>query len=429
LIIGGGGREHALAWSIRKNREVSDIYAVPGNAGISQIAECIPLAQTDILRLAGLAEEKEVDLTIVGPEIPLSLGIVNEFRQRGLAVFGPTREASKVEWSKAFAKRLMTENNIPTAQYETFSDPLEAKNYIRHFNRPVVIKADGLAAGKGVLLCPQVEDALRAIDQVMGSRVFGQAGQQVVVEELVSGEEASFLAFSDGDTILPMASAQDHKPIFDDDKGPNTGGMGAYSPAPVISKELYQKIMDRVMVPAVEGLNRLGIAYQGVLYAGLMIRNNEPIVLEFNARFGDPETQPILMRLETDLIYIIQQTIQKRLHHVRLDWNQGGATCVVLASQGYPGFYSPGKVITGLEEADQLPGVTVFHAGTAKPNGRIVTSGGRVLGVTALGETIADSISRAYAAVEKISFDGVYCRKDIGRRALRRTGQLQPRWP
>ena len=309
LIIGAGGREHALAWKIKQNDDVSSIYAVPGNAGLAQIAKNFPFDLTDISGLAAFVEEKKIDLTIVGPELPLSLGIVDEFQQRGLAVFGPTREGSKIEWSKSFAKKLMRENAIPTAGFESFSDPLAAKKYIRSFGLPTVVKADGLAAGKGVLICPKVEDALQAIDLIMDKRAFGKAGEQIIIEELLQGEEASFLAFTDGNTILPMSSAQDHKPIFDGDKGPNTGGMGAYSPAPIISEKMHNKIMDKIMAPAVEGMARLGIQYQGVLYAGLMIQNDEPKVLEFNARFGDPETQPIIMRLETDLINIIQKTV------------------------------------------------------------------------------------------------------------------------
>ena len=420
LIIGGGGREHALAWKIHKNEEVSAIYAIPGNAGLSQLAECFSIDLTNISGLAKFTEEKRIDLTLVGPELPLSLGIVDEFRQRGLAVFGPTQKGSQIEWSKAFAKKLMKDNNIPTAGFETFSDPLEAKKYIRCFGRPSAVKADGLAAGKGVLLCPQVEDALQAVDLIMGKRAFGQAGEHIIIEELLSGEEASFLAFTDGDTILPMSSAQDHKPIFDGDKGPNTGGMGAYSPAPVISEKMHQKIMNKIMIPAVEGMARLGIHYQGVLYAGLMIHHEEPMVLEFNARFGDPETQPILMRLQTDLIHIIQKTLQKKLHQVRLNWRQGASTSVVLASEGYPGPYPKGKIIHGLEDAAQMSETVVFHAGTAKQEDKIVTAGGRVLGVTAVGDSIADSIDRAYAVVKKISFDGMYYRKDIGQRALSR---------
>ena len=418
LIIGGGGREHALAWKIQQNEEVSSIYAIPGNAGLSQLAKNFSIDLTDISGLATFTEDKKIDLTIVGPELPLSLGIVNEFQQRGLAVFGPTREGSKIEWSKSFAKKLMKENNIPTAGFETFSDPLEAKKYIRDLGRPSAVKADGLAAGKGVLICPQVEDALQAIDLIMAQKAFGQAGEHIIIEELLQGEEVSFLAFTDGDTILPMSSAQDHKPIFHNDKGPNTGGMGAYSPAPLISEKMHQKIMDKIMTPMVEGMARLGIHYQGVLYAGLMIHNDEPMVLEFNARLGDPETQPILMRLETDLIHIMLKTLQKKLHQVSLNWRQGASTCVVLASEGYPGPYPKGREILGLKEAAQISETVVFHAGTAKKEDKIVTAGGRVLGVTAVGDSIAASIDRAYAAVNKIHFDGMYYRKDIGQRAL-----------
>ncbi|MCL6582579.1 MAG: phosphoribosylamine--glycine ligase [bacterium] len=421
LIVGGGGREHALAWKIHQNREVSAIYAAPGNAGIAEIAECIPLQVSDIAGLSRLAREKGIDLTIVGPELPLSLGIVDEFEAQGLAVFGPCREAVAIESSKVFAKRLMKENNIPTASYEVFSDPQKAKEYVRHIGRPLVIKADGLAAGKGVVICQQPEEALKAIELIMVKQVFGQAGKQIIIEEYLSGEEASFLAFTDGQSIIPLASSQDHKTVYDGDRGPNTGGMGAYSPAPVISEQMQQKIMTKIMAPAIEGLARLGITYRGVLYAGLMIQDNEPMLLEFNARFGDPETQTIIRRLETDLVLVIQKVLQTRLHEVRLDWRQEASTCVVLASAGYPDSYQSGKEIIGLEEAARVDGVVLFHAGTTRQEGRLLTSGGRVLGVSALGETIAESISRAYAAVAKISFEGMHYRKDIGQRALSRS--------
>ena len=421
LVIGGGGREHALAWKIRQSEEVSTIYAVPANAGLSEIAECFSIDVTDIPGLVRFAQEKEVDLTLVGPELPLSLGIVDEFEKRGLAAFGPVREAAQVETSKVFTKKLTKECNIPTASYEVFTDAAQANEYIRRANRPLVIKADGLAAGKGVLICPQTDDALQAIELIMVKKSFGQAGQQVIVEEFLKGEEASFLAFTDGDTILPMASSQDHKAAFDGDKGPNTGGMGAYSPAPIICEAMHQKIMNKIMIPAVEGMARMGITYRGVLYAGVMIHDNEPMLLEFNARFGDPETQVIIMRLETDLVSIMQKVLQKKLHEVSLRWRQGASTCVVLASEGYPGSYPKGREIHGLQDAAQVPGVVVFHAGTVKQGDKVLTSGGRVLGVTALGETVAESISRSYAAIDKISFEGMHYRKDIGKRALGRS--------
>ncbi len=420
LVIGGGGREHALAWKIQQNEDVSTIYAIPGNAGLSEIAECFSIDVTDITGLVRFAKEKEVDLTIVGPELPLSLGIVNEFEKQGLAAFGPVREAAAIESSKIFTKKLTKECNIPTASYEIFSDPEQAKEYVRRVNHPLVIKADGLAAGKGVLICPQPEDALQAIELIMVKKAFGQAGQQIIAEELLLGEEASFLAFTDGDTILPMASSQDHKAAFDNDQGPNTGGMGAYSPAPIISEAIHRKIMSKIMIPAVEGMARMGIDYRGVLYAGVMIRDNEPKLLEFNARFGDPETQAIIGRLETDLISIMQKVLRKKLHEVSLRWQQGASTCVVLASEGYPGPYPKGREIHGLQDAAHIPGVVVFHAATVKQGDKVLTSGGRVLGVTALGKTIAESISRSYAAIDKISFEGMHYRKDIGKRALGR---------
>ncbi|MEW6380631.1 MAG: phosphoribosylamine--glycine ligase [bacterium] len=426
LIVGGGGREHALAWKIHQNNEVSAIYAVPGNAGIADIAECFPLDVSDIAGLARLSREKEIDLTIVGPELPLSLGIVDEFERQGLTAFGPVREAAAVESSKVFAKRLMKENNIPTASYEVFSDPQKAGEYVRSLDRPVVIKADGLAAGKGVMVCQQPGDALRAIELILVNQTFGQAGQRIIIEEFLQGEEASFLALTDGHTILPLASSQDHKTVFDNDRGPNTGGMGAYSPAPVITEEMHQKIMSRIMVPAIEGLARLGITYRGVLYAGLMIRNNEPMLLEFNARFGDPETQAIIRRLDTDLLSVIQKAIHNKLHEVSLHWRPDASTCVVLASAGYPDSYPKGKEIRGLQEAAQVPQVVLFHAGTARQGSKLLSSGGRVLGVTALGETIAESISRAYEAAARISFEGMHYRTDIGKRALNRVQTSAP---
>lgn len=421
LIIGGGGREHALAWKVKQNKEVSKMYVLPGNAGLAQMAESVSLKMTNIHDIISFTKDYHIDLTVVGPEVPLSLGVVDFFQAHGLNIFGPRLSAAKIEWSKSFAKCLMKDNHIPTADYEIFSDAGKAKEYIRSKRKASVIKADGLASGKGAIVCPEVEDALQAIELIMEKKAFGQAGQHIVIEEFLTGEEASFLAFTDGETILPLSSAQDHKAVFDGDLGPNTGGMGAYSPTPVITQEIHDKIMDKIMMPTIEGLARLGTPYQGVLYAGLMIENNEPKVLEFNARFGDPETQPLLMRLDTDLISIIKKIQEKKLHQVNINWLPEAATCVVLASEGYPGPFTKGKVIQGLEDLADTPGVMVFHSGTLQQGKSIVTDGGRVLGVTALGKTITESISRAYDAVEKIYFEGMHYRKDIGWRALSRT--------
>ncbi|MGA1795223.1 MAG: phosphoribosylamine--glycine ligase [bacterium] len=422
MIIGSGGREHALAWKVSKSTLVSGIVCVPGNAGMAEVAECIPGDVADCEGLAKIAREKGADLTIVGPEAPLSLGIVDVFRGKGLAVFGPSREAAQVESSKTFAKELMREAGIPTADFEVFTDRDRALDYIKEKGFPIVVKADGLAAGKGVIICNTMEQAHEAIQDIMVRRVFGDAGDRVVVEECLQGEEVSFLAFTDGDTVLPMASSQDHKPIFDDDKGSNTGGMGAYSPAPLVTPDMHQRIMDRVMIPAVRGMKKKGIPYQGVLYAGIMIVDGEPQVLEFNCRFGDPEAQPILMRMENDLVPVIQAALEGRLSEVALSWSPGASVCVVAASSGYPGQYEKGKEIRGLDEVSDIDGVAVFHAGTAMNNGRVLTNGGRVLGVTALGSDLRQAVEKAYKALDRIRFEGIYFRRDIARKGLSRLG-------
>jgi len=424
MIIGSGGREHALAWKVSKSPLVSKIFCVPGNAGIAEVAECMPGDVADCEGLAKLALDKGADLTIVGPEAPLSLGIVDMFRDQGLAVFGPSREAAQVESSKIFAKELMRDAGIPTADFEVFTGQGRALDYVKGKGFPIVVKADGLAAGKGVIICKDIEEARQAIQDIMVRRVFGDAGDRVVVEECLAGEEISFLAFTDGETVLPMASSQDHKPIYDEDKGPNTGGMGAYSPAPLVTPAMHRRIMDRVMIPAVRGMKTKGIPYQGVLYAGLMIVDGEPLVLEFNCRFGDPEAQPILMRMEDDLVPVIQAVIQGRLSGVSLSWSPGASVCVVVSSSGYPGPYEKGKVIRGLEEVSGIPGLAVFHAGTRMNNGRVLTNGGRVLGVTALGSDLREAVEKAYSALDRIRFDGIYFRRDIARKGLKRLGLL-----
>jgi phosphoribosylamine--glycine ligase len=420
LVVGSGGREHALVWKLNQSPKVSKIFCAPGNGGIRGLAECPDIDGTDIHGLLDFAVANAVDLTVVGPEAPLSMGIVDLFEQKGLRVFGASRAAAEIESSKAFSKDLMKKYKIPTAYYRVFDSSDEAVAYIRETGAPTVVKADGLAAGKGVIICQTVAEAEEAVKMIMVDKIFGDAGERLVVEEYLEGEEASFLAFSDGRTVLPMASSQDHKPVFDDDKGPNTGGMGAYSPAPVVTEELHRQIMEEVMIPTVEGMAAEGRPYKGILYAGLMMTANGPKVLEFNARFGDPEAQPILPRMENDLVPILEACIDGTLDQFTLEWKKEASVCVVIASGGYPGKYSKSVPIGGLDEAAGEEGVIVFHAGTAEENGKIVSAGGRVLGVTALGPTVREAIEKAYRAVEKIDFPGCHFRRDIGMKALRR---------
>jgi phosphoribosylamine--glycine ligase len=418
LVVGGGGREHALIWKVSQSKRITKIYAAPGNAGIAGLAECVPVKAEDIEGLLAFARKESIDLTLVGPEGPLSLGIVDRFSDAGLRVFGPSGKAAVIEGSKQFAKDLMKKYRIPTADYGVFTDRSEAEAYIRKMGAPIVVKADGLAAGKGVVVAETVDEAVAALDLIMSRKAFGTAGDRVVVEECLKGEEASFMAFSDGKTVVPMASSQDHKRVFDADKGPNTGGMGAYSPAPIVTPKLEQEVMETIMVPTVRAMEKEGRLFKGVLYAGLMIHEGQAKVLEFNARFGDPETQPIMLRLDTDLIDIVEAILEGRLSRTEVRWKQDPAVCVVMASGGYPGDYEKGREIRGLERAAALPQSMVFHSGTASRNGRIVTDGGRVLGVTGVGLTVAAAIDHAYAAVREISFDGAHYRKDIGARAL-----------
>ena len=418
LVVGGGGREHALVWKIAQSPKVTKIYAAPGNAGIAQLAECTPIKSEDISGLLAFAKSKAIDLTLVGPEGPLSLGIVDEFTKAGLRAFGPSGKAAEIEASKQFSKDLMKKYHIPTAEYGVFTERAAAEAYIREKGAPIVVKADGLAAGKGVVVAETVEEAVKALDLIMSQKAFGAAGDRVVIEECLRGEEASFMAFSDGKTVVPMASSQDHKRVFDADKGPNTGGMGAYSPAPIVTKKLERKVMETIMVPTVRAMEKEGRLFKGVLYAGLMINDGEAKVLEFNARFGDPETQPIMARLETDLIDIIEAILAGSLSKIDIKWKSDPAVCVVMASGGYPGNYEKGKVICGLEKAANVSNVSVFHAGTVFKDGKIVTDGGRVLGVTGLGPVIAAAIDNAYKGVQEISFEGAHFRRDIGARAL-----------
>jgi phosphoribosylamine--glycine ligase len=419
LVVGGGGREHTLVWKIVESPEVEKVYCAPGNAGIAGSAECVDIAADDIRGLVKLVEEKGIDLTVVGPELPLTLGIVDDFTRRGLRVFGPTKETSAIEGSKVFAKGLMRKYGIPTADFEIFDSAGEAKEYIGSRGAPIVIKADGLAAGKGAIVARSIEEALDAVSLIMEERAFGDAGNKIVVEQFLEGEEASFIAFTDGTTVLPLPSSQDHKPIFDGDQGPNTGGMGAYSPAPLVTEELHQKVIEQIMIPTVRAMESEGHKYKGMLYAGLMISEGQPRVLEFNGRFGDPESQAQFIKIKSDLVPVLEAVIDERLKGMKVDWDERAAVCVVMASQGYPGSYEKGKEISGLEKVEQMEDVVVFHAGTVKREGRFYTNGGRVLGVTGLGKGIKESIERTYQAVELIHWEGAYFRRDIGKKALR----------
>jgi len=418
LVVGGGGREHALVWKIAQSPRVTKIYCAPGNAGISEQATLVPIKASDLNGLLEFALKEEIDLTIVGPEEPLTKGIVDLFESKGLSIFGSNQRAAKIEGSKAFAKEMMKKYCIPTASYEIFDDHKEAIAYIRRHGTPIVVKADGLAAGKGVIVCKTVEEAIQSVERIMVDKIFGEAGNRVVVEECLVGEEASYIAFTDGKVILPMASSQDHKPIFDRDEGPNTGGMGAYSPAPVVTDQVHEKILERILRPIIQGMGEEGRPYKGVLYAGLMIHDGHPEALEFNARFGDPETQPVLMRMKGDILPILEACIKGNLSQYQIEWDSRASVCVVMTSKGYPGDYEKGKTIHGLKEVSQMKDVFVFHAGTALKDGQVITNGGRVLGVTGLGEDISRAIKKTYQAVKKISWDGVHYRKDIGRKAL-----------
>ncbi len=417
LIIGSGGREHALVWKLAQSPRVTKLYCAPGNAGISQLATCVPIAVTDLPGLQRFAEEQSIDLTVVGPEAPLALGIVDVFRQNKLAVFGPTQNAARIESSKAFAKNLMMRQQIPTAAAHTFDRTEAALEYLEHCSFPIVVKADGLAQGKGVVIARTAQEANDAVVNMLVRHAFGDAGKQVVIEECLQGEECTVMAFADGKTVLPLVAAQDHKRIGEGDTGHNTGGMGAYAPAPLVTPALRDEIMRNVLHPAIEGLSRLGSPFYGVLYAGIMVTDGRPCVLEFNARFGDPETQVVLPLLKTDLADILEAVVEHRLDQVKLEWSDQAAVCVVLASGGYPGTYKKDLPITGLSSAEQ-DHVAVFHAGTARKGRDIVTDGGRVLGVTAWGPSLNVARDRAYDVAGRIEFEGRYCRMDIAGRVL-----------
>lgn len=422
LLIGGGGREHALAWKLAQSDKVEKIFAAPGNPGIAILKKCscIDLKLDDLEKVADYAEEESIDLTVVGPEATLVAGIADVFKRRGLPVFGPSKAAAQLEGSKAFSKELMAKYNIPTAFFKICEDMETAKVYVKEKGAPIVVKADGLAAGKGVVVAMTEEEAMEAIEEMMGDHKFGNAGARVVLEEYMEGEEASLLAFTDGKTVVPMLAAQDHKRIFDNDQGPNTGGMGTYAPAPVMTDILRLKATERILKPVVAAMAKEGTPYQGCLYAGLMIKDDVIKVVEFNCRFGDPETQVVLPLLESDLAEIMLACATGTLDQADVAWSDKAAVCVVMASGGYPESYETGKAITGLAEADAQENTVVFHAGTKNAAGSIVTAGGRVLGVTAVDDNIRAARDRAYAAVENIKFDGAFYRKDIAWRALKR---------
>jgi len=422
LLIGSGGREHAIAWKLAQSKDLTKLYIAPGNPGTAQCGQNISIGADDADELLDFARQNDVALVVVGPEDPLAAGLVDAFEAAGIKAFGPSAGAAQLEADKAFAKQLMRSSSVSTAEGRTFDRFSDARAYIASRDEPVVVKAAGLAKGKGVFVCDDPSDGILAAEKIMCDKVFGQAGEKIIVEDKLLGEEASILAFVDGRNIYIMESSQDHKPIGDGDTGPNTGGMGAYSPAPVVTEGMMNHITREILVPVVDGMNRNGTPYKGILYAGLMITGGGPRVLEFNVRFGDPETQPILARLKSDLLEVLLAVCDGTLDQITLEWDRRPAVCVVMASGGYPGDYEKGKKIIGLEEAQQLEDVIVFHAGTKDMDGDIVTNGGRVLGVTALGQTIRDAKERAYRAVDKIKFDGAYCRRDIADKAIKGSG-------
>ncbi len=423
LVIGGGGREHALVWGLAQSPRISALFAAPGNPGMARHARCVPIKADALDDLVAFAERERIDLTVVGPEVPLILGIADRFQAKGLAVFGPSQSAAQLEGSKAFAKQLMAKHGIPTARFQTFQDPAGARRFARELGAPLVVKADGPAAGKGAIVCQTPEEADRAIALCLEERAFGKSGEQIVLEEFLVGEEASFFALTDGETALFLGTAQDHKTVFDDDRGPNTGGMGAYSPAPIVDAKVHDQVMKAIIRPTVQAMAAEGCPYRGVIYAGLMLTRDGPKVLEYNCRFGDPEHQVIMPRILDDSLPLLHAVARGERLPSAVGWRPEAAVCVVLASGGYPGEYQTGKPISGIEEAEKLTGVTVFHAGTALKEGQLVTAGGRVLGVTALGADIPAAIGRAYEATGKISFDGIHFRKDIGKKALARSGR------
>ncbi|NWQ43377.1 phosphoribosylamine--glycine ligase [Bacillus sp. EB106-08-02-XG196] len=416
LVVGGGGREHAIVWKLSQSPKIKKLYCAPGNPGIAELAECVSIAVSEIEKLADFAKKEQIDLTFVGPEEPLSLGIVNYFKEHRLAVYGPSKEAALIEGSKAFAKELMIKYQIPTAKYAAFTNYEEALDYVRSEGAPIVIKADGLAAGKGVVVAKSLEEAEDALKSMMKDVTFGAAGVRVVIEEFLEGEEMTLLSFVNGSTVKPMVPSQDHKPVYDGDKGPNTGGMGTYAPLSHIDSSITERIIETIVQPTAEAMVAEGVPYEGILYTGLMLTKEGPKVIEYNARFGDPETQVVLPLLETDLVDIVTASLTGELENIEVKWKDKAAVCVIMSSTGYPGPYEKGEVIYGLNQVVN-PSI-IFHAGTAEKDGEIITSGGRVLGVTAVGETLKEARELAYQSVEKVSFNGAHYRTDIGSKAF-----------
>lgn len=414
LIVGGGGREHAIAWKISQSPKVSRLYCAPGNGGIASLAQCVPIKAMDIDGIVGFARSEGIDLVVVAPDDPLAAGMVDALESAGIRAFGPNKAAAEIESSKVFSKNLMKKYGIPTAAYEVFENDSDALDYLRTCSYPTVIKADGLALGKGVIIANDFEEAQDAVRSIMSDKIFGNAGNRVVIEEFLTGTEVSILTFTDGETLVPMISSQDHKRALDDDMGPNTGGMGTFSPSRIYTDEVDEWCMKNIFMPTIDAMRKEGRRFKGVLYFGLILTADGPKVLEYNARFGDPETQVVLPHLKTDIIDIFEAIIDERLADVNIEWDNRSAVCVILASGGYPGKYRTGLEITGIEEAEKDPSVTVFHAGTKLEAGKYYTAGGRVLGVTAVADTIDDARAKAYAAVGKINFEGMHYRKDIG---------------
>jgi phosphoribosylamine--glycine ligase len=418
LVIGGGGREHALVWKIKQSPLVSQVYCVPGNGGICTEAECLPGSASNIDSLIQAAARIQPDLTVVGPEVPLSMGIVDEFTRRGWRTFGPTQAAAQLESSKSFAKEFMQRYRIPTAKYAICTSQDEVKEALAHFSTPLVVKADGLAAGKGVVICKTKEEAAKVAQEMLSGDILGDAGARLVLEEFLQGEELSFLVLSDGERVAPLVGAQDHKRVGDNDTGPNTGGMGAYTTPDIIDPQMRDWLLSHIARPVVQGMKEEGMEYKGILYCGLIMTARGPFVLEFNCRFGDPETQPILMRMESVLVEAMQASIDGRVSEGTFKWSNDAAVCVVMAAGGYPGTYEAGKRITGIEEAEKVPGVKVFHAGTSRQGDDIYTAGGRVLGVTARGPVLAEALRAAYTACASIHFEGAHYRNDIAAKPL-----------
>ena len=416
LVVGGGGREHTIIWKLTQSSRITKLYCAPGNGGISKLAECVSIKAIDIEKMVSFAKQENIDLVMVAPDDPLALGMVDAMEAAGIRAFGPVKAAAILEGSKAFSKDLMYKYNIPTAGYKVFTNSDEAIAYLKAGKIPVVVKADGLALGKGVIIAQTLQEAIDAVNSIMNDKVFGEAGSKVVIEEFIEGPEVSILAFTDGKTIVPMVSSQDHKRAYDQDMGPNTGGMGTFSPSPLYTAELDEYCMENIFLPTVDAMNKEGRTFKGVIYFGLMLTKDGPKVLEYNARFGDPETQVVLPRLKTDLLEIFEAIIDERLDSIDIEWDDNAAVCVVAASGGYPGKYQTGIEIKGIDAAQENDQTIVFHAGTSTKDGTFFTAGGRVLGVTAVAQSMQQAIEKAYQGIEKISFDGMHFRKDIGRK-------------